>query len=131
MNHYTPDTEAERVARLVVRKRAFELTRGDVTKGIARYVAGHRQAGETEAAAYARLADTDPVVGALYTFYKTLPAGGRAAMGSSINPKKPEPPVAHPAPAAPAPSPAGPLAPSTASARAIGRGPRAGQATSP
>lgn len=55
------------------------------------------------------------------TFYKTLPAGGKGALGSGMNLKKPEPPAAqHPAPApaaavpaaAPAPSaPAPPAAP--------------------
>lgn len=41
------------------------------------------------------------------TFYKTLPAGGKAAIGSGLNPKKPEAPAAQPAaPAAPAAAPA-------------------------
>ena len=40
------------------------------------------------------------------TFYKTLPAGGQAALGSGLNPKKPQapaPPAAQPAPPAAAP----------------------------
>lgn len=44
-----------------------------------------------------------PVPDAPLTFYKTLPAGGKAAMGSGLNPKKPEAPASAPQPAQPAP----------------------------
>ncbi|HJV35651.1 SPOR domain-containing protein, partial [Geomonas sp.] len=39
------------------------------------------------------------------------PAGGKAALGSGINPKKPEPHASQPAPTAPAPAPAAAPAP--------------------
>ncbi|HJV64435.1 MAG TPA: SPOR domain-containing protein [Geomonas sp.] len=51
-----------------------------------------------------------PAPDAQLTFYKTLPAGGKAAMGSGLNLKKPEPPAHHPAPAA-APAPEAATAP--------------------
>lgn len=61
------------------------------------------------------------------TFYKTLPAGGKGAMGTGLNLKKPEAPAAArevpPAPAnAPASAPAAPAAPSAEGAAADSSG---------
>lgn len=57
-------------------------------------------------------APKQPAPDAQLTFYKTLPAGSKAALGSGMNLKKPEQTAAHPAPAAapqaaPAPAAAG------------------------
>jgi cell division septation protein DedD len=50
------------------------------------------------------------------TFYKTLPAGGRATMGTGLNLKKPEPPHAAQKPVSPADPASAPAVPAAASA---------------
>jgi cell division septation protein DedD len=60
-----------------------------------------------------------PAPDAPLTFYKTLPAGGKGAIGSGLNPEKPKPSTAaHPAaaPGAAAPAAASPAAPAAAPA---------------
>lgn len=66
-------------------------------------------------------AQPPPAPDAPLTFYKTLPAGGKAVMGSGLNLKKPEPQGSAPhaaTPAAPTVAPAAPAAPSAPAAAA-------------
>jgi len=87
-------------------------------------------------------AQPNPAGEAPLTFYKTLPAGGKATMGTGLNLKKPEPPhagapkpasaAAAPVPApAPAANPAAAPAPGAAAASAPAAAPAAGAAGEP